>query len=80
MHEEQGGGDMAMVKPGDASMAAPFTAKASSVAPVTDILKQGRCTLVTTVQVSPGLAAALPGAWPAAACSGSVLLAAKLSA
>lgn len=28
---------------GDASMASPFTAKASSVAPVTDILKQGRC-------------------------------------
>lgn len=24
-------------------MASPFTAKASSVAPITDILKQGRC-------------------------------------
>lgn len=32
-------------------MASPFTAKAPSVAPVTDILKQGRCTLVTTVQM-----------------------------
>lgn len=32
-------------------MASPFTAKAASVAPVTDILKQGRCTLVTTVQM-----------------------------
>ncbi|KAG2431042.1 hypothetical protein HYH02_013473 [Chlamydomonas schloesseri] len=43
--------DMPMLKPGDASMASPFTAKATSVAPVTDIIKQGRCTLVTTVQM-----------------------------
>lgn len=39
------------MKPGDASMASPFTAKAASVLPCVDILKQGRCTLVTTVQV-----------------------------
>jgi cation-transporting ATPase 13A1 len=32
-------------------MASPFTAKAASVGPVVDILKQGRCTLVTTVQM-----------------------------
>eukprot|EP00879_Flechtneria_rotunda_P011646 GHRR01012166.1.p1 GENE.GHRR01012166.1~~GHRR01012166.1.p1 ORF type:complete len:806 (+),score=277.48 GHRR01012166.1:722-3139(+) len=49
--EDEGGQDVPMVKPGDASMASPFTAKAASVAPVTDILKQGRCTLVTTVQM-----------------------------
>jgi manganese-transporting P-type ATPase len=44
-------GDAPMVRPGDASMAAPFTAKDPSVAPCLDILRQGRCTLVTTVQM-----------------------------
>jgi cation-transporting ATPase 13A1 len=32
-------------------MASPFTAKESSVMPCLDILRQGRCTLVTTVQM-----------------------------
>ena len=49
--EAVGGDGMPMLKPGDASMASPFTAKASGVMPCTDIIKQGRCTLVTTVQV-----------------------------
>ena len=44
-------GEAPMVRPGDASMASPFTAKESSVAPCLDILRQGRCTLVTTVQM-----------------------------
>ncbi|GFR45828.1 hypothetical protein Agub_g7192, partial [Astrephomene gubernaculifera] len=44
-------GEVPMLKPGDASMASPFTAKAVSVQPCTDIIKQGRCTLVTTVQM-----------------------------
>lgn len=43
--------DAVMVKPGDASMASPFTARADHVGPVLDILRQGRCTLVTTVQM-----------------------------
>ncbi|KAL6770987.1 hypothetical protein ACKKBF_B33495 [Auxenochlorella protothecoides x Auxenochlorella symbiontica] len=45
------GDEVAMVKPGDASMASPFTAKQGSVAPCLDILRQGRCTLVTTMQM-----------------------------
>ena len=40
-----------MVKPGDASMASPFTARQGHIMPCTDILKQGRSTLVTTVQM-----------------------------
>jgi manganese-transporting P-type ATPase len=51
-----GGGDIAdgsvpLLKPGDASMASPFTIKATDVMPTTDIIKQGRCTLVTTIQM-----------------------------
>lgn len=40
-----------LLKPGDASMASPFTVKATDVMPTTDILKQGRCTLVVTIQM-----------------------------
>lgn len=35
-------GDAPLLKPGDASMASPFTAKATGVMPCTDIIKQGR--------------------------------------
>eukprot|EP00210_Caulerpa_lentillifera_P008560 g8165.t1 len=43
--------DPALLKPGDSSMAAPFTSKQASVMPCTDLIMQGRSTLVSTVQM-----------------------------
>ncbi|GAB2218242.1 hypothetical protein Drorol1_Dr00001461 [Drosera rotundifolia] len=51
MNEEGNERTAPVVKLGDASMASPFTAKHASVAPVTDIIRQGRSTLVTTLQM-----------------------------
>ncbi|XP_031247960.1 probable manganese-transporting ATPase PDR2 [Pistacia vera] len=51
MNEEGDGRAAPIVKLGDASMASPFTAKHTSVAPTTDIICQGRSTLVTTLQM-----------------------------
>lgn len=39
-----------VVRPGDASVAAPFTSRAPSVRNMVDVLRQGRCTLLSALQ------------------------------
>lgn len=49
LHEQEK--DPTIVKLGDASVASPFTARRTSIDSVLTVLRQGRCTLVTTTQV-----------------------------
>lgn len=48
---EADGEDAPSLKLGDASCAAPFTSKLANVSAVTNIIRQGRCALINTIQM-----------------------------
>lgn len=51
MNDAEAEDEAPVLKLGDASVAAPFTSKLANVSTVTHIIRQGRCALVSTIQM-----------------------------
>ncbi|EPS35274.1 hypothetical protein H072_11456 [Dactylellina haptotyla CBS 200.50] len=51
MDQEMNDDEPPTIKLGDASVAAPFTSKLANVIAIANIIRQGRCTLVATIQM-----------------------------